>query len=70
MDRCDAYHRFAAQCIELASTMDSPHDRSILMQMALVWSRLAEYRARHIGSNEQTVSELAPPGDKRVSGAA
>ena len=55
---------------ELASTMDSPHDRSILMQMALVWSRLAEYRARHVGYNEPTVSELPPPGDKRVSGAA
>jgi hypothetical protein len=52
MDRCDAYRRFAAHCIELASTMDSPHDRSILMQMALVWCRLAEYRAKHLGLNE------------------
>ena len=69
MDRCDAYHRFAAHCIELASTMDSPHDRSILMQMALVWSRLAEYRAKHTGSNEPTVSELESAGVKRVSGA-
>jgi hypothetical protein len=70
MERCDAYHRFAAHCIELASAMDSSHDRSILMQMALLWSRLAEYRATHIGSNEPTVSELEPPGNKRVSGAA
>jgi hypothetical protein len=57
MDRCEAYHRFAAQCIELSRTMDSPHDCSILLQMALVWSRLAEYRAKHVGLNEPIESE-------------
>jgi hypothetical protein len=43
VDRCDKYRDFAARCGELARTMESPQDCSILLKMALVWSRLAEY---------------------------
>jgi hypothetical protein len=57
MERCDTYRRFAAQCIELARTIDSPHDRSILFQMALVWSHLADFRAKHLVSHEPAESE-------------
>jgi hypothetical protein len=46
VDRCDAYGRFAVKCVELARRMDSPRNRSIMLQMALVWLRLAEYAAR------------------------
>jgi hypothetical protein len=46
LDRCDAYRHFAAQCVELARQMDSSQDRTILLEMALLWSRLAEYAAR------------------------
>ena len=46
MDRCDAYGHFAVKCVELARTMDSPRNRSIMLQMALVWLRLAEYAAK------------------------
>jgi hypothetical protein len=45
VDRRDKYRDFAARCFELARTMDSPQDCSILLKMALVWSRLAEYAA-------------------------
>jgi hypothetical protein len=45
VDRCDAYRHCAAKCVELARTMDSARDRSVMLQMALVWSRLAEYAA-------------------------
>lgn len=45
MDRCEAYRHFAAQCLELAQLMDAPHDRSVLLEMALLWSRLAEVAA-------------------------
>jgi hypothetical protein len=57
MERCDAYRHFAAKCTELARTMDSPHDRSILLRMALVWSRLAEYTAKHVVASEPIESE-------------
>jgi hypothetical protein len=46
MDRCDAYRHFATQCVELARHMHTPHDRAILLEMALLWSRLAEYAAK------------------------
>ena len=46
MDRRDAYRQSAAQCVELARTMGSPRDRAVMLGMALVWSRLAEYAAK------------------------
>jgi hypothetical protein len=46
VDRCDAYRHFAERCGDLARTMDSPQDRSILLKMASVWSRLAEYATK------------------------
>ena len=46
MDRCDAYRHSAAKCVKLARTMDTARDRLIMLQMALVWSRLAEYAAK------------------------
>jgi hypothetical protein len=48
MDRCDAYRQFAAQCVELTRHMDTPQDRTILLEMALLWSRLAEYAAKAV----------------------
>jgi hypothetical protein len=46
VDRCDAYRNCAAKCVKLARTMDSARDRLVMLEMALVWSRLAEYAAR------------------------
>ena len=46
VERCDAYRRFAAQCVELARHMDSSYDRTVLLEMALLWSRLAQYAAK------------------------
>ena len=54
MDRCDAYGHFAVKCVELARTMDSPRNRSIMLQMALVWLRLAEYAAKTTARKERT----------------
>ena len=54
MNRCDAYRHFAAKCVELARTMDSPRNRLIMLEMALVWSRLAEYAAKTAARNERT----------------
>jgi hypothetical protein len=54
VDRCDAYRHFAAKCVELARTMDSPRNRSTMLEMALVWSRLAEYAAKTATRKECT----------------
>jgi hypothetical protein len=43
LDRVDAYRHFAAQCVELAHNAQSPRDRTLLIEIALLWSRLAEF---------------------------
>ena len=74
MDKCDAYGHFAVKCIELARTMDSTRNRSIMLQMALVWLRLAEYAAKtaarkecaeSISQSQLTASELSALGSHR-----
>ena len=52
MERCDAYRHFAVQCVDLARRMDTSQDRSVLLEMALLWSRLAEYAAKSVLSKE------------------
>ena len=52
MDRCDAYGHFAVKCVELARTMGSTRNRSIMLQMALVWLRLAECAAKSAARKE------------------
>ena len=59
MDRCDAYGRFAVKCVELARTMDSPRSRAIMLQMALVWLRLAEYAAK-TGARKERSEFISP----------
>jgi hypothetical protein len=46
LDRCEAYRHFAAQCVELARHIDGPQNRAVLLEMALLWSRLAELARR------------------------
>jgi hypothetical protein len=48
LDRCKAYRHFAAQCLELARHLDGPQDRAVLLEMALLWSRLAELAAAQL----------------------
>ncbi len=47
MDRLEDYRRFAAECLEMARTLHSPtaQERTVLIEMALLWSRLAEREA-------------------------
>jgi hypothetical protein len=45
LDRCDSYRRFAETCLDMARLQESPQERAILLQMAYIWSRLAEQAA-------------------------
>jgi hypothetical protein len=60
VDTCDAYRHFAAKCVELARRMDSPRDRSVMLEMALAWLRLAEYAAK-TAAREERITELISP---------
>jgi hypothetical protein len=46
VERCDAYRHFATQCVELARQVDSSYDRTVLLEMTLLWSRLAKHAAK------------------------
>jgi hypothetical protein len=47
MGRLDEYRRYAAECLEMASTVHDPKARAALLQMAQVWLRLASQRELH-----------------------
>ena len=59
MDKCDAYGHFAVKCVELARTMDSSRNRSIMLEMALVWRRLAEYAA-NTAARKECIEFISP----------
>ena len=66
MDRCDAYWHSAAKCVELARRMESSRDRSVMLQMALAWLRLAEYAAKTAARKEYTefISPASVDGER------
>lgn len=41
MGRSDECRRYAAECLEMASTLHDPKARASLLHMAQVWLRLA-----------------------------
>jgi hypothetical protein len=51
------YRRFARECLEIAEITADPQVRSVLVQMAQVWLRLAQAHAEDNGNNE-------PPGER------
>ena len=53
VDWCEAYRHFSAQCVELARRIDSPRDRSIMLDMALVWRRFSGVRLQD-GRSQKT----------------
>jgi hypothetical protein len=42
MGRSAQYRHFAACCLEIARATDNEHTKAVMLQMAQVWSRLAE----------------------------
>ena len=58
MDRCDAYRHLAAQCVDVARSMDS-RDRLVMLEMALVWRRLAEYAA-NTAARKECIEFISP----------
>jgi diacylglycerol kinase len=44
MGTAEKYQRFAEECMELARTAKDSQARAVLLHMAQVWVRLAEYQ--------------------------
>jgi hypothetical protein len=54
VSRAEEYRRLARECLEAARTVQDEDGRTALLQMAQVWSRLADEQADDSG-------EQAPP---------
>jgi hypothetical protein len=53
--RTDEYRRRAQQCLTLARRVKSTQERSYLLEMARVWSRLADEPPRAVVQQQQQV---------------
>ena len=42
MSVAEMYRQHAADCVRLAQSVSGPEDRTLLMEMAAIWLRLAE----------------------------
>jgi hypothetical protein len=51
MPKSDKYRRFAEECMDMARTATDERTRAVLIQMAQVWFRLAQGRAK--GDDEE-----------------
>jgi hypothetical protein len=57
------YRRYAAECLQLATSSNDPHVRSTLQHMAQVWLRLAEQRSGDYRRNADDCLQLATTSD-------
>jgi hypothetical protein len=63
MERAREYRWFAARCLEIARTTRDGQTKAAMLQMAQVWSRLADDGAPSRASSNDDVP--SPPMDKR-----
>jgi len=43
MSKAEEYKRHAAECVKLSQVFRDPSQRAVLMEMAAMWLRLADY---------------------------
>ena len=53
MSAAETYRQHAGDCVRLAQSVSGPEDRTLLMEMAAMWLRLAE-RAEAMGKDPDT----------------
>jgi hypothetical protein len=63
MGRADEYRWFAARCLQVAQSTSNRQTKATMLQMAQVWSRLADEiktAARHAGDPGAEVGAVDP----------
>jgi hypothetical protein len=57
--RVEAYRRYAAECVRLAQIISNPTEKSVLLQMAETWRRLAsETESRNPSTDDEEDTSL------------
>lgn len=56
MTAADTYRQYAAECVSLSQRRDGASEKALLIEMAMMWLRLAELAEKNERSDE-------PPSD-------
>jgi hypothetical protein len=67
MERAREYRWFAARCLEIARTTTDGQTKAAMLQMAQVWSRLAEHNTPSLPDIGDNVSPLGIDSGPRRS---
>jgi hypothetical protein len=52
MAAADTYRRYAAECLSMSQRQNNAADNAALVQMAMMWQRLAELADKNAGTEE------------------
>jgi hypothetical protein len=52
MTAADTYRRYAAECMSMSQRRENVSDKALLLQMATMWLRLAEFAERNEAADE------------------
>jgi len=52
MTAADTYRRYAAECVSMSQRRENVSDKALLLQMATMWLKLAEFAERNQGKDE------------------
>ncbi len=52
MIAADTYRRYAAECLSMAQRRENIAEKALLIEMATMWQRLAEFAEKHEPSDE------------------
>jgi hypothetical protein len=59
------YRRLARECIVIANTITTEQARAALVEMAQVWTRLAESHDARPAMQQQQQQQIQPKNDKK-----
>ena len=54
------YRQYAADCVRQAQSEDTPEDKTIMLNVALAWLRLAQQTEARAGDSPPTAPEFEP----------
>jgi hypothetical protein len=52
MTAADTYRRYAAECLSMSQRRENVSEKTLLIEMATMWLRLAEFAEKREGTDE------------------
>jgi len=67
-NRAEEYRRLAGDCLRLVASVATEEARAALVEMARVWSRLADAPPEPVVQQQQQQQQVPPTKDSRAEG--